>query len=214
MQGNTSNKSKNLEKHREDLKSKQSKLTKATSHDRILGSIYATSGFTTCPRIDDSNTSRLWALDWCFIRLHDKVRLNNLPENLLEDVEIKKTVPIRFWARFGENDNYEVLKRGRSTGWTRGIISSVNSSINPRNGLRRRSGKATVNQLTISGFFNDKPVTAHTIVSTPEKIQYFVTKGDSGSFVLLNKKVKGPQKVPPGTILGLIYARNGYCKQE
>ncbi|KAF2733341.1 hypothetical protein EJ04DRAFT_565253 [Polyplosphaeria fusca] len=219
MQGDVSDISKSLEKPKQvygegELSQKQSNLTKASSHDRCLGSIYATSGFTTWPQIDQSNTSRLWALDWCLIRLHDKVRLNNLPENLPEDVEIKKTIPIRFWARFGENDNYEVLKRGRSTEWTRGMISSVHSSINPGNGLpqwRLDKSTSTVDQVTINGFFDDKPMTAHTIVSTPQNSQCFMTKGDSGSFVLLNKKVQGPQEVPPGTILGLIFALNNHA---
>ncbi|KAF2739781.1 hypothetical protein EJ04DRAFT_606448 [Polyplosphaeria fusca] len=197
------------------LSQKQSNLIKALSRDRRLGSIYATSGFTTWPPIDHSDTSRLWALDWCLIRLRDKVRLKNLPEDVPKDAEIKKTVPIRFWTRFSEYDDYKVLKRGRSTEWTRGTITSVNSWINPVTGLPQlRSGKSTADQVTITGFFNNKPVTAHTIVSTetpPQNSQpftKFTKKGDSGSFVLLNKKVDGPQEAPPGTILGLFFADN------
>ncbi|KAF2726806.1 hypothetical protein EJ04DRAFT_570943 [Polyplosphaeria fusca] len=206
-----------IEKRREKLKSKRSKLAKAKAHDRILGSVYATSGFTTWPPIDHSNASRSWALDWCLIRLQDKLRLKNLPEDVPQDVEIKNTVPIRFWARFSKYDKYEVLKRGRSTEWTRGTINRVNSWINPVAGLPQlHSGESTGDQLTIPGFFDNKPMTAHTIVSEqnlPQNSQFFTEfteKGDSGSFVLLNKKVDGPQEAPPGTILGLFFANNDY----
>ncbi|KAF2728736.1 hypothetical protein EJ04DRAFT_569254 [Polyplosphaeria fusca] len=187
----------------------------ATSHDRFLGTIFATSGFTTWPPTDRSNTSDellspiSWALDWCLIRLGNRVRLSNLPEYLPKDVEIMERVPIGFWACVDPRINYEVMKRGRSTAWTRGRITAIDSTIHPGNGLPQlQRGESTIFQDNIYGFFDDKPVMVHTIVSTSKDELFFTQKGDSGSIVLLNKKAKGPQKIPPGTTLGIVFASN------
>ncbi|KAF2726929.1 hypothetical protein EJ04DRAFT_570842 [Polyplosphaeria fusca] len=200
-----------MEEHRRKLTNWQSELTKATSHDRFIGTIFATSGFTTWPSTAHLDTSKKlqppipWGLDWCLIQLGNKVRLSNLPKHLPGGVEIRDSVPINFWARFDPLENYKVIKRGRSTRWTRGIISAIDSSINPGNGLLHlRLGESTIAQDIIRGFFDNKPVSAHTVVSYP----WFLRSGDSGSIVLLNEKAKGPQERPPGTVLGVAFASN------
>ncbi|KAF2727873.1 hypothetical protein EJ04DRAFT_570004 [Polyplosphaeria fusca] len=199
-----------MERHRIKLKPKQSDLNKVMSHDRLLGTIFATSGFTTWPPADQTNTSSpiSWGLDWCLIRLGDKVRLSNLSESLPEDVEIKR-IPISFWARVDPAKTYAVIKRGRTTAWTKGVISAIDSSINPGNGLHQlRRGESTIFHDTINPFFMDKTVMMHTIVSTSKGNPHFIQKGDSGSTVLLNEKAEGPQKIPPGTTLGMVFATN------
>ncbi|KAF2736918.1 hypothetical protein EJ04DRAFT_550919 [Polyplosphaeria fusca] len=155
-----------MERHRRSLKTKQNELTTAKSHDRFLGTIFATSGFTTWPPTDHSDTSSpiSWALDWCLIRLGDK---------------------------------------------TRGRITAIDSTIHPGNGLPQlRRGESTIVQDNICGFFDDKPVMVHTVVSTSKNNVFFIQKGDSGSIVLLNKKAKGPESIPPGTMLGIVFASN------
>ncbi|KAF2726858.1 hypothetical protein EJ04DRAFT_597072 [Polyplosphaeria fusca] len=193
-----------VEEHRREMTHWQSELTKATSHNRCIGSIFATSGFTTWPS-KKLQPPIPWGLDWCLIRLGNKVRLSNIPKHLPGDAEIRKSVPISFWTRVDPLENYKVIKRGRSTEWTRGIISAIDSSINPGNGLLHlRLGESTIAQDNIRGFFDNKPVSAHTVVSNP----WFIRSGDSGSIVLLNEKAKGPQKIPPGTVLGVAFASN------
>ncbi|KAF2731001.1 hypothetical protein EJ04DRAFT_567189 [Polyplosphaeria fusca] len=204
-----------MEERRKELKNCQNNLTKATSHNRFLGTIFATSGFTTWPSTAHSDTSKKlqppipWALDWCLVRLGNKLKLSNLPKHLPQDVEIRESVPISFWTRVNPLKNYEVIKRGRSTGWTRGIISAIDSSIHPGNGLLHlRLGESTIAQDCILGFWDGKPMAAHTVVSTQNSQPWFLQSGDSGSIVLLNEKAKGPQEIPPGTILGLAFASN------
>ncbi|KAF2734268.1 hypothetical protein EJ04DRAFT_523820 [Polyplosphaeria fusca] len=201
-----------IEEQRKDLEGEQSRLTKPTSHNRFLGTIFATSGFTTWPRTDHSDTFQPpipWGLDWCLIRLGNKVRLSNLPQHLPENVEIRGSVPVSFWARVDPFQNYKVMKRGRSTEWTKGIISAIDSTINPGNGLLHlRLGEPTIAYDTISGCFEDKPVAVHTVVSNSKSYPHFIKSGDSGSLVLLNEKAKGPQGIPPGTVVGMVSASN------
>lgn len=206
---------KRMEEHRTLISGLQSKLTRATSHNRLFGTIFATSGFTTRSSISHSGVSRnfhqllSWALDWCLIRLGSKVKLSSEPPEFPANKDIEVSSPLRIWKRVDPLANPHVKKRGRSTGWTRGRITAIDSSINPGNGLPQlQLGKPTVIEEKIYNLFGNKIVAAHSVVSQEIGNLCFVQNGDSGSIVLFNENTEKPEEIPPGTILGMIYASN------
>ncbi|KAF2729053.1 hypothetical protein EJ04DRAFT_528099 [Polyplosphaeria fusca] len=169
------------------------------SRTRTIGTVYAASGYTTClaplrrSPVHRPHLHVPWALDWCLVQL--KVGLSDKPYNPPHDGNISENISLKKWARFDPYEDYKVLKRGRSTGWTKGHINSNRSYLN---GL-------TAQMDTVEDVFNKQLVAAHCIIARPcSQKGMFIRSGDSGSMVLMDK----PSPEHPGDILGLCFASN------
>ncbi|KAF1949531.1 hypothetical protein CC80DRAFT_581087 [Byssothecium circinans] len=181
------------------------RLKCARDSSRDIGTIFASSGYTTCPasfgyeedewekvaseytRPMDSN----WALDWCLFRLKPGAEIDNRifltptrSEHLAEGMEVTT------WAHVHPRVNYKVMKRGRSTGWTKGKVSAVLSMQRSQNGPPKMDpGAPTMIRDHIKGMYQDELIVAHCIVSESDAHNgMFMLPGDSGSLVLLDEK--------------------------
>jgi uncharacterized protein YacL (UPF0231 family) len=204
-----SNAEKSVEVYREALK-----ITDTFSRD--IGTVYTDSGsrirdnpFITDPEepLKGLPRSKAWLLDWGLIQLCPpkslSSKLQGVPSDN-EDLKAPKTyIPNNFdvteYATISPDDSLEVMKRGRTTRWTHGVMSAV---ISTHRRLVPEEFEPITPSLTrddIEGFQN---VACYSIVARPDPHHSFIESGDSGCLVLLN------QKSNPGVILGLGFANN------
>ncbi|KAF2789345.1 hypothetical protein K505DRAFT_365686 [Melanomma pulvis-pyrius CBS 109.77] len=173
-----------------------------------------------------------WALDWCLIRVDKSKSIScelqdvpeippeipppeNQPGNaVLGSIENKTEAPPKpqYYLRNGDEvanycsisaqKNYQVAKRGRTTGWTRGTISAIDSVVRTQDSGKPITKLSTIQKEFLQGRFGGKEVFVHTITGTAKAPQ-FLEPGDSGSFILLNE-----DSTHRGSIVGLGFAAN------
>ncbi|KAF2113205.1 hypothetical protein BDV96DRAFT_648176 [Lophiotrema nucula] len=202
-------------------------LTAARKKDREVGTIFAASGYTTMP-LDSSSSNTTkdvpqnkpqdapkdtpkdtpengWALDWCLFNLDRQARMR------------EKTGKRMTWAHVDPLENYKVIKRGRSTGLTKGLICAAKPLIhNFGDALPEPDpGKSSiVEEEEIKDTFvkkkkgiddtSDKTsIYSHSVISTSKaNCGHFELPGDSGSVVMLDDENS------TRVALGLIHAGN------
>ncbi|KAF2730621.1 hypothetical protein EJ04DRAFT_567562 [Polyplosphaeria fusca] len=191
-------------KEKEDAEASLVKAKEFRDKEEI-GTIYAASGYTTCSlgeRIND------YGLDWSLIRLHPHSKINNVLPDFPVDMSIPPYTQVNTWMPIGIREKYRVAKRGRSSQWTIGEISSLRSIINSLYlGPEDQSNMAQTT-IKVDGkvLFNGRSIVAHYIVGKGSRD--FLEPGDSGALALLAPEDGGEHPGPPGTIVGLCYASN------
>lgn len=155
-------------------------LQQAETFPRYLGSIYAASGFQTCknptfPAYED------WELDWGLIRVDEGKSISNSPEATPPKFDGKHGL-VKHYCSLNSGEEYEVIKRGRTTDWTTGTVNAIPTTLQ----LKEHEGKRSL---------------AYPIVGKDRK---FLEPGDSGSFVLLSEQ-KCPNQFR-GALVGLAFA--------
>ncbi|EFQ86559.1 hypothetical protein PTT_18188 [Pyrenophora teres f. teres 0-1] len=185
--------------------------------NRLLGTVWATSGYRVCNKAGYSSTDMM---DFSSV---DKERDKDMPclQTLIDGrtlsfglnwalVKLAENrgivgVPYKY-TRIEPNKTYPVLKKGRTTNWTEGTISRIGSLLNIRKDdvnvmpvdLRGRFGE-TNGVMLAYGIFNGK------------KSGYFMESGDSGSCVMLAES--GTKFADDNEIaVGLLFASNEWTR--
>ncbi|PSN70762.1 hypothetical protein BS50DRAFT_584352 [Corynespora cassiicola Philippines] len=182
------------------------KRDRAEEQPSQVGPIYAASGFRSRdnPRFlhqSESDQHKDWALDWGLFKVNNEdsisSQLMNVPERGYDHI-LRNVVPtVTQYCTISTNKNYNVAKRGRTTGWTNGRISAINSVVRFSNKkisqeeweyIPENERIPTSQRIMFQDMFASKPVFVHTIVglNTNKSLQ-FLEAGDSGSFVILNQ---------------------------
>lgn len=191
------------------------------SHSREFGQIYAASRFRTCSNpILEGDDSKDWGLDWCLVQADTPKTISSiLPDGPEKSKHITRGAKVTHYGSISERKNYEVAKRGRTTGWTKGMISAINSEVRLNDALRRPQvpthpwedsifvypvmGSTEVIR-TANTLFADHDMDVDMDVDDLPRavkiVRPFLKPGDSGSFVLLDEKT---QNSPGVTVVGL-----------
>ncbi|KAF2109328.1 hypothetical protein BDV96DRAFT_605039 [Lophiotrema nucula] len=169
--------------------------------------IYAASGFRT-RNIPPNN----WALDWCLFKVGPLTGL--LPETISCQADWVPSIArhlcdedkVTQYCKISANEHYQVMKRGRTSGWTRGTISAIDSTIRMETRPEDPKLKLPTNQqVRFKEKFGDELVSVHAIVGT-KSTEPFLYPGDSGSLVLLDQA----SNIPGVSIVGLACSGNVY----
>jgi hypothetical protein len=194
-----------------------------------IGDIYAASGFRTCKNkqipADKPESRKNWALDWCLIQMDQSRPISNE----LLDVPLSAGGPddaaVTQYCKISPTPNYKVIKRGRTSGYTKGTISAIASTIRSTDGANGRTGRSqgipqivestrpqgyaqteeispTNSRIEVEGKWGGK-VSVYPIISTTKKVLHFMEPGDSGSLILLDRR-----NPPVAPIVGLGFAGN------
>lgn len=212
-------------------------LEESTGASRHIGRIYAASGFRTCKNgrmpVDIPESRRDWALDWCLIQMDKSKPISNELSNLPSSVGVLENVAVTRYCSISRTPNYKVIKRGRTSGYTSGTISAIDSTIryakgqwvrqdgvggrkvyrhnisqiNPKARLQDTSQtdhiSPTNDQIPLEEAWHDELVSVFPIISTKKTVLKFMEPGDSGSLILLDRAK--PTLAP---IIGLGFSGN------
>jgi hypothetical protein len=181
------------------------RLDLANTYPRHVGHAYAASGY----RIRENPSYGLeqrknWALDWCLIQVDQprfiSSRLYKVPST---GYYIQNKAEVAQYCTISADMHYEVVKRGRTSGWTRGTVSAIHSVVRVTGKFQPSLALPTVQGVKIKGKWGDGIVFVHGIVGTKEDPQ-FVKPGDSGSLILLDQS----SNIHGVSIVGLGFAGN------
>lgn len=181
----------------------ESRIKDANLDSRSLGRIYAASGFQTCenPRYD-GEVCKDWALDWCLIQINQPGLISNQLEKVsLTASHVVENTAVTQYCSINGNQNYDVIKRGRTSGWTKGVISGIESVVRLED-PKIKPEIPTSQQAQFKDKWIGRHVFVHSIIGTT-KVPKFIKPGDSGSFVLLDQA-----NAPTAPIVGLGFAGN------
>ncbi|KAH7562998.1 hypothetical protein J3E72DRAFT_186700 [Bipolaris maydis] len=195
--------------------------------DRLLGTVFASSGFRACNNTDyttihrksfsqvvsTDNTSSLslqtqingrtldFGLNWALVKLAADRELSDYTNNVPPHIKVPTSAKVRQYTQIKHNQSYSVTKKGRTTGWTKGKISRIGSLLNLGN------DDINVIPASLSHRFgeNNNVILAFGVVHE-QRYKDFMQGGDSGSCVLLNEVNSN------ATIVGLLFASNE-CSQ-
>ncbi|KAH8730967.1 hypothetical protein GQ44DRAFT_823101 [Phaeosphaeriaceae sp. PMI808] len=165
-------------------------------HDRSSG-IYAASGIRSYQN-PCTDKGGLWALDWCLIRRNQRGFSYELQE-VPESAYAKSGQEARHYCTISSSKNYSVLKRGRTTGWTKGTISAIASTLRLQEKGIPGPTVPTNQEISLAR----QIVFVHGVIGTHEKPK-FMKPGDSGCLVLLDEA----SNIPGVPIVGLGFAAN------
>jgi len=129
----------------EPLKEEQEWIKTA---NRTLGMVWASSGFrdSDTAGVIEPPTHRMacgwyavgcrWALDWSLVLVDEErsiqFEIPAIPSPIAQEMKhLKAGMIIKWWKFLDDYASYEVAKLGRTTGWTRGVISALPSYLNP-----------------------------------------------------------------------------------
>ncbi|KAI4615309.1 uncharacterized protein J4E87_009202 [Alternaria ethzedia] len=137
-----------------------------------------------------------WDIDWSLFSIDaPRLAVSKTPRSTdhrhsASDSEISE------WGSIQEDRSYEVVKIGRTSGWTRGVVnramSILNTSVHAFKEVNNTGGKTDT----------FKPVLCHSIVSTMRDGAPFISPGDSGSLILLNEERQDNQACIVGLAIG------------
>jgi hypothetical protein len=175
--------------------------------DSTLGHVFATSGFgiRENDRYDIDITKRWsqktsepnndllgWDVDWCLVKPSSDRSISPMVEDITHGVKVAAGATASAWVSIDTDSDYNVVKIGRSTRWTTGIINAIESVVACR--TETPHGKHTL---------------CHAVHHTHNKD--FGWSGDSGSLILLDQA--DDEKVPgEAQIVGLLFGDNRYTK--
>ncbi|KAH8711832.1 hypothetical protein GQ44DRAFT_731066 [Phaeosphaeriaceae sp. PMI808] len=177
---------------------------------RPIGHAYAASGFRTCenPRYDKQQRLN-WALDWSLIQLDKPRSVSNELMSVSLSSDKQYSGYAKFYANISADKHYKVMKRGRTTEWTNGTVSAIESTLNKKHVLPNLK-TPTYQKIKMEKRWENMAVFVHPILGT-KKVPQFMQSGDSGSFVLLDEDCEIPDEKAEGApvqILGLGFAAN------
>lgn len=187
------------------LHSNQRRLYQINHFPRRVGHVYAASGYRTCedPRYR-LEKRKDWALDWCLVQVDQprsiSCRLYNVPPT---GYYIQDKVEVNQYCTISVDEHYKVVKRGRTSGWTRGTISAIGSVVRVQGNFEPSLILPSVQKAKFKEKWGGKAVLVHGIVGTKENPQ-FIQAGDSGSLILLDQS----SNIPGVSIIGLGFAGN------
>ncbi|KAF2016835.1 hypothetical protein BU24DRAFT_477784 [Aaosphaeria arxii CBS 175.79] len=170
--------------------------------NRRIGDLFAWQMQTTKNDTFDENYRKLlesdsmhddtyrWALDWCLVRLGMPQERCIDNKALMPDENGKLGIyaPVTEYCEMDPTENYDVVKYGRTSGRTLGVVSAVPSVV-----------RLTANTTDKFG----APTLCRSIVGNKRHTNLFLEPGDSGSLVLLNRRGKRNAQ-----IVGLGFGRN------
>lgn len=160
-----------------------------------VGHVYAASGNRTVVKKRPDNDKMVhWPLDWALTRVDSLREISNLIS-----WDGKKGQGLSTYCSIEPSTHYLVKKRGRTTAWSKGIMSAASSLVNEVQ-LKVPELKSPLVIDTIKDQFDGKPVLCHSIVK--DGSSFLLEPGDSGSFILLDEENEN------GTIVGLGFAAN------
>jgi hypothetical protein len=144
----------------------------------------------------EGSTPKLgWDMDWCLLTVSSGRALSTSLPPTNNGVNLPLGLNVSRWSAIDPYKNYDVAKRGRTTGWTKGVITAVASLLNNVVCMETETG-------------HGKPTLCHAILNSAGKD--FAWGGDSGSLVLLDEKV--PQHKSSATIVGLLCGFNQFSR--
>jgi hypothetical protein len=146
--------------------------------NRTVGPVYATSGYRSVP----DNQKRDWALDWSLARVESPRVLENTVSGETAGKYVGHDRQLVSWQKRSPIGR-QVVKLGRSTGWTQGAVNAVEAVFSAQDGTYNRN------------------VSAWPVV-TPYGFP-FALPGDSGSVVFDAEDV-----ITGGNWVGLLTAAN------
>jgi hypothetical protein len=193
----------------QEIKYLERHLEKTKTFSRNIGTVFADSGFrirnnpiiaNPSQFLEETPRSERWLLDWGLIQINSSKTVSSKLQSVPLGDEDSKKLPKTYlstdfdvteYATISPDDHLDVMKRGRTTVWTHGVMSAIK-------GIQRRI-TPTLARDTIEEFKN---VACYSIIAQPNPQYEFIEPGDSGCFVLLNEKSN------PGVIIGLGFANN------
>ncbi|KAF2004686.1 hypothetical protein P154DRAFT_571895 [Amniculicola lignicola CBS 123094] len=164
--------------------------------NRNAGDVYASS---LTPWNEPDSTS--WAMDWClFETLYQKTVLSTLLYPTPTGTAYT-TIRAEEYASISRKDYvYDVVKRGRSSNWTKGTTSAIRSAIRISSSSPNPKipGPSHIERSTNV----NKTLYCYGIISKNQK--QFLDHGDSGAFILLDESFGENY----GVIIGLAFTGN------
>jgi hypothetical protein len=124
-------------------------------------------------------------------------RVHNVPGN-----HIPAQTEVTQYCSFPNDVNFDVVKRGRTTNWTKGKLTLIPSVIRLQNRLPELEIPTNV-EVLFKDKWGNEAVQVHSIIGSKKDPQ-FIQPGDSGSFVLLDS----PTNIPGTSVIGLGFAGN------
>jgi len=182
------------------LDSLRNQLKYAEDYSREAGPIYSASGF---------RTRKGRAIDWCLFWVKQPclisrtLQIHGMPSNLGYISSQDGSEALTRYYSISPDKNYEVAKRGRTSGWTGGTLSAIDTTI-CLSGKHLHKRIPTTQYIEFKDKFGGKAVCVHTITSTTA--EPFIGRGDSGAFVLLNESLDSTGKGL--AIIGMGFAAN------
>ncbi|KAF2016895.1 hypothetical protein BU24DRAFT_477883 [Aaosphaeria arxii CBS 175.79] len=179
-----------LELLRNQVSRTQGDQNTVANFDRKLGHVF-TSQLTTAPNEkfnqryqhlfgpESFHENLPWALDWCLVQL-DKARIyiNSVRTPVENGVRLQTGAPAIEYCKMDPTKSYKVVKYGRTSGWTIGVVSAVRSVI-------KLYTNTTATHERWSGGWSGRWSLCHHVVG--HKGRPFLEPGDSGAMVLLDQ---------------------------
>ncbi|EMD86568.1 hypothetical protein COCC4DRAFT_200423 [Bipolaris maydis ATCC 48331] len=195
--------------------------------NRLFGTVFASSGFRICNNtnytiaqresfsqvasIDNISSPSLhtringrtldFGLNWALVKLATDRQLADYITGVPLHIKIPTSASATRYTQVKHDRSYNVVKKGRSTGWTVGKISRIGSLLNLRND---NTNIVPVDLSHRYGAANDV-ILAFGVVHE-QKHKDFMRGGDSGSCVLLN------EDNATATMVGLLFASNEFTR--
>ena len=88
--------------------------------NRTAGFVYATSGYRSVPE----SQGRDWALDWSLTKVETPRIMENTVDGDTATRYVRGKVQLELWQKTSSLGR-QVVKLGRSTGWTEGVVNAV-----------------------------------------------------------------------------------------
>ncbi|KAJ5051213.1 hypothetical protein J3E74DRAFT_469662 [Bipolaris maydis] len=181
--------------------------------NRLFGTVFASSGesFSQVASIDNISSPSLhtringrtldFGLNWALVKLATDRQLADYITGVPLHIKIPTSASATRYTQVKHDRSYNVVKKGRSTGWTVGKISRIGSLLNLRND---NTNIVPVDLSHRYGAANDV-ILAFGVVHE-QKHKDFMRGGDSGSCVLLN------EDNATATMVGLLFASNEFTR--
>lgn len=184
----------------------EDELEVAENSARYIGRVYAASGFRTCenPRFPQLMESSDWALNWCLAQVDQPKSISPQLQHVPKLAKhVKSGDQVTQYCSISSQENYDIVKRGRTTGWTRGTTSAVPSILRISDSPLPLPALPTIQKVEFEEKWGGNPVFVQTIVGTKE-VPQFIEPGDSGSVALLDQA----SNVSGVSAVGLCFAAN------
>lgn len=98
--------------------------------NRHFAQVHSASGFRTAKYPQENNKD--WALDWCLLAMNNSRAISRevppIGKRLARFIKTgANTTKYCTISKLGRKKRYDVIKRGKVTGWTAGVISQITS---------------------------------------------------------------------------------------
>jgi hypothetical protein len=194
------------------LQFNEEEKSKIKGFDRDIGRVYASSTQGAIPNPEmEENLRENWVSDWCLVELDRKKEIEAMTPMTYPDgppaevIEYQTIVP---------SELYNVMKFGKATGKTNGIVSAAMSRAReaslPQDTIRNNSiAEYREEEAGYTGIHEFR--LCHAIRHCNSALN-FMEEGDSGCFVLLdpdaNKTPEGSNGLKPAPVVGLGFGYN------